>query len=222
MLPLLSVYWISSGFILLLLSFFFFFFFFPFFLASSFSFSSLSKSSAVFKRVSGHQPFIFLARKMESRGPARSFAISIVHLADDFAPRTMSLRRNSIEPEGGRGSEDISLFLFGKHLRFSFNAVDSCLTQEVVGSDSVVVPNLQRQNSRLSKLRLLQREKGLLLLIHHLFLQDGWKTFIYTKQTEPEQRSGGHYNDQIHVETIGRFRCVPQWEGSRSGTQISS
>lgn len=96
----------------------------------------------------------------------------------------MSLRRNSIEPEGGRGSEDIYLFLFGKHLRFSFNAVDLCLTQEVVGSDSVVVPNLQRQNSRLSKLRLLQREKGLLLLIHHLFLQDGWKTFIYTKQTD--------------------------------------
>lgn len=47
-----------------------------------------------------------------------------------------------------------------------------CLTQEVVGSDAVVVPNLQRQNTGLSKLRLLQWEDGLFLLIHHLFLQE--------------------------------------------------
>lgn len=103
-LPLLSVYWMSSCLILLLLSFFFFFLR-PFFLASSFSFSSLSKSSAVFRRVSGHQPFIFLARKMENRGPARSLAIEIEHLLGDLAARTMSLRRNSMAPEGGRTKE---------------------------------------------------------------------------------------------------------------------
>ena len=44
------------------------------------------------------------------------------------------------------------------------------LTEEVVGEDSVVIPNLQREHRGLSKLRLLQRENRLLLFKHHLFL----------------------------------------------------
>lgn len=46
-----------------------------------------------------------------------------------------------------------------------------CLTQEVVRGDAVIVPDLQHQDSWLSKLRLLQRENGFLLLINHFFLQ---------------------------------------------------
>lgn len=54
-----------------------------------------------------------------------------------------------------------------------------CLTQEVVGGDAVVVPDLQHQNSWLSKLRLLQRENGFLLLINHFFLQNEMGGQIY-------------------------------------------
>lgn len=34
-----------------------------------------------------------------------------------------------------------------------------CLTKEVIGGNAIVVPDLKHQNSRLSKLRLLQGEK---------------------------------------------------------------
>lgn len=105
-LPMLSAYWMSSCFMWLHLSFLLRFHFLPFFLAFCLAFSSRSKSSAVFSRISGHQPFIFLARKMENRGLAQSLASSMVHCEDDFAPRTMSLRFNSMVP----GQEVQTLF----------------------------------------------------------------------------------------------------------------
>lgn len=96
--PLLSTNCRSSGFIWLrLLDFFFFFFL--FFFSCSASLSSLSMSSWLFSLMSGHQPFILLLRKMEKRGPALSLAILMLHCSHDFAARTISLRRNSMDPK---------------------------------------------------------------------------------------------------------------------------
>lgn len=58
------------------------------------------------------------------------------------------------------------------------NFVPLRLTQEVVGADAVVVPDLQHKNSRLPERGLLDGEEGLLFLIHHLFLR-GERTSIY-------------------------------------------